>query len=258
MKTRLTDIDPTDTEGFESRRDVADKLERLYERIGDLQARLYAERQRSFLIVIQGMDASGKDGAVRSLFRALDPHTARVWSFKAPTAEELAHDFLWRCHALVPARGHIAVFNRSYYEDVVTARVRGLVPEAVWWPRYEAINAFERLLADNGTTVVKLFLHISKDEQKQRLKKRLADPEKQWKFDTADLRERARWDDYMQAYDEAIDRCSPPHAPWHVIPADKKWYRDLAVARAVHAALKTIDPRYPDRGDDLAGIRIDD
>jgi len=255
---RLSEIDPGFTGGLGRKRDAADELARLHEDIRDLHARLFAQGERALLVVLQGMDTSGKDGAARSLFAALNPHAARAWSFKAPTAEELAHDFLWRCHARAPARGEIAIFNRSHYEDVVTARVRGLVPEAVWRPRFAAIDAFEKLLTDGGTTVLKLFLHISRTEQKRRLEKRLADPTKQWKFDASDLRERGRWDAYMAAYQEAIDRCSPPHAPWHVVPADRKWYRNLAVARLVHAALTAIDPRYPDRRDELSGVTVPD
>lgn len=258
MPTKLALIDPADTEGFESKHEVADELADLHERIRDLQTRLYAEGKRALLVVLQGMDTSGKDGAVRSLFGALNPQAARAWSFKAPTAEELAHDFLWRCHARVPAHGEVALFNRSYYEDVVAARVRGLVPEDVWRPRFAAINAFERLLVESGTSVLKLFLHISKAEQKDRLERRLADPAKHWKFDPGDLRERARWDDYTAAYDEAIERCSLPYAPWHIVPADKKWFRDLMVARAVATALEAIDPRYPDRQAELQDVAIED
>lgn len=258
MTAYLSGVDPGYSEGFGGRSDVAEELGRLHEGIRDLQARLFAQGECALLVILQGMDTSGKDGAVRSLFGALDPHAARAWSFKAPTTEELAHDFLWRCHARVPARGEIVFFNRSQYEDVVTVRVRGLVPESVWRPRYEAINAFERLLAENGTTVLKLFFHISKSEQKRRLERRLADPRKRWKFDPADLQERRRWDKYMEAYEEAIERCSPAHAPWHVVPADKKWYRDLCIARLVHAALEAIDPRYPQRTDELDELKIDD
>jgi PPK2 family polyphosphate:nucleotide phosphotransferase len=254
MQVVLSRIDPSDTGEFELKRDAADETARLHERIRDLQARLFAEGRRALLIVLQGMDASGKDGAVRSLFGAVNPHAARAWSFKAPTPEELAHDFLWRCHARAPARGEIAIFNRSHYEDVVAVRVRGLVPEAVWRRRFDAINAFETLLVDSGTSVLKLFLHISKDEQKMRLDRRLSDPAKRWKFDPADVEARRSWDDYMAAYEEAMERCSPPHARWHVIPADRKWYRDVAVARAVAAALEGIDPRFPLRD---AGEAVD-
>ena len=258
MPTKLALIDPADTEGFTSKLEVADELARLHERIRELQTRLYAEGRRALLVVLQGMDASGKDGAVRSVFGGLNPHATRAWSFKPPTAEELAHDFLWRCHRRVPARGEVVFFNRSYYEDVVTARVRGLVPEDERLPRFAAINAFERLLVESGTSVLKLFLHISRAEQKHRLESRLADPAKHWKFDPGDLRERARWDDYLAAYDEAIECCSLPCAPWQIVPADRKWYRDLVVARAIAAALEAIDPRYPDRGAELDDVTIDD
>jgi PPK2 family polyphosphate:nucleotide phosphotransferase len=204
------------------------------------------------------MDTSGKDGVVRGLFQAFDPQGCRVKAFKAPTPDEAAHDFLWRCHAHAPARGEIVIFNRSHYEDVVTARVLGLVPEPVWRLRYAAINAFERLLADSGIAVLKLFLHISRAEQKRRLEKRLTDPAKRWKFDSADLRARLRWDDYMTAYADAIAACSAPHAPWNIIPAERKWYRDLVVAREVAATLGAMVLSYPDRGAELRGIVIPD
>lgn len=257
MTTKLARIDPADTEGFGCKQDVAAELANLQARIGNLHTRLRAEQSRALLVILQGMDASGKDGAVRTLFGAFDPNAAHAWSFKAPTADELTHDFLWRCHARVPTHGEIAVFNRSHYEDVVTARVRGLVPEAEWRPRFAAINAFERTLVESGTAVVKLFLHISRDEQKRRLERRLETPGKQWKFDPGDLKERARWNDYMAAYDEAIERCSPVQAPWQIVPADRKWYRDLVIARALAGALAAIDPRYPDRSEALAGITVD-
>lgn len=257
MKVQLSKIDPGDTGDATDKRGAMDEISALQKRMRKLHTQLYAERKQAVLVIVQGMDGSGKDGAVQSVFGGLNPHAARAWSFKEPTNAELAHDFLWRVHMRVPARGEVAVFNRSHYEDVVAARVRRLVPKAVWQPRFAAINAFERTLSDSGTAVLKLFLHISKDEQKRRFEARLGDAAKHWKFDARDLQERTRWDQYMAAYQEAIDRCSTPHAPWHVIPSDKKWSRNLMVSRAVVAALDAIDPGLPDRRDELAGIVID-
>ncbi|MDQ7013347.1 MAG: polyphosphate kinase 2 family protein [Planctomycetota bacterium] len=223
----------------------------------DLQYRLWAEGGRSVLVVLQGMDTAGKDGTIRHVFGALNPQGVRVEGFKQPTSEELAHDYLWRIHRKTPGAGRIVVFNRSHYEDVLVVRVHGLVPEAVWQRRYEEINAFERLLAGSGTTILKVFLHISKDEQKERLQARLDDPAKRWKFSAGDLAERKRWGEYQQAYTEALSRCSTEHAPWFVVPADRKWYRNWAVSSIVRRALEQLDPQPPEAEFDPATVEID-
>jgi PPK2 family polyphosphate:nucleotide phosphotransferase len=191
------------------------------------------------------MDTGGKDGTIKGVFQGVNPQGCQVWSFKAPSAEELDHDFLWRYHARVPGKGMINIFNRSHYEDVLIVRVKGLVPEAVWRPRYEAINQFEYALTMSGVIVIKFYLHISKDEQKRRLESRLTDPDKRWKFSSNDLKERVLWDDYQVAFEDAINSCSTPYAPWYVIPANKKWYRNLVVARTIADTLEVMDPRYP-------------
>ncbi len=223
----------------------------------DLQYRLWAEGGRSVLVVLQGMDTAGKDGTIRHVFGALNPQGVCVEGFKQPTPEELAHDYLWRIHRKTPARGRIVVFNRSHYEDVLVVRVHGLVPEAVWQRRYEEINAFERLLAGSGTTILKVFLHISKDEQKERLQARLDDPAKRWKFSAGDLAERKRWGEYQTAYTEALSRCSTEHAPWFVVPADRKWYRNWVVSSIVRRALERLDPQPPEAEFDPATVEID-
>ena len=213
--------------------------------LSDLQELLYAEHRRSLLIVLQAMDTGGKDGAIENLLTGVNPAGVQVANFKAPTAEELSHDFLWRIHAQTPARGHIGVFNRSHYEDVLVTRVHGLVDKKTWTRRYEDINNFEELLTQNGTHILKFFLHISKEEQAGRLQARLDDPTKNWKFDPNDLKERARWDDYQAAYEDAVRHCSPAHAPWFVVPANHKWARDLAITEIVVAELEAMKLRPP-------------
>lgn len=240
----LSAIDPAAPAEF-SRKDAEAALAEERQRIHELQERLYAESRRGLLVVLQAMDTGGKDGVVKHVFSCVNPQGCRVWAFKTPTEEELAHDFLWRYHRRTPARGMIALFNRSHYEDVLIVRVKQLVPEAVWRERYAQINDFERMLTQNDVTLLKLFLHISKDEQRRRLKKRLNDPEKRWKFSPDDVRDRALWDDYQRAYADALTRCSTPHAPWHVVPADRKWFRNLAVARAVADTLAAMGPQFP-------------
>ncbi|TXN26708.1 polyphosphate kinase 2 family protein [Methylobacterium sp. WL19] len=227
-------------------------------RIQELQERLYAEHRRSLLVVLQAIDTGGKDGTIRSVFEGVNPQGCRVWSFKVPSAEERDHDFLWRYHAKVPGRGMIGVFNRSHYEDVLVVRVKSLEPEGVWRPRYDLINDFERMLTLSGVTVLKFFLHISKDEQKERLEARIADPEKHWKFDAADLVERQSWDAYQGAFTDALSRCSTSHAPWHVVPANRKWYRNLLVARTIANTLEAMDPRYPDAQPGIAELTVPD
>ena len=228
-------------QGKELQRATRARLDRLEE----LQAALHAEGRQSLLVVLQARDAGGKDGTIRRVFGAFSPQGLHVSSFRAPSADELAHDFLWRIHRETPARGMIGVFNRSHYEDVLAARVRALVRAEVWRARYEHINAFERLLGDGGTHVVKIFLHVSRDEQARRLRDRLQDSGKNWKFDPGDLEDRARWDDYTAAYDEAIGRCNTPEAPWYVVPADDKKARDFLVAGIVTDTLDRMHPEYP-------------
>jgi PPK2 family polyphosphate:nucleotide phosphotransferase len=225
--------------------DLKLRLSALTRRIDELQAALHAEASRSLLVVLQGRDGAGKDGVIRGVFGPLDPQGVAVTAFKVPTAEELAHDYLWRIHRAVPPRGFIGIFNRSHYEDVLVVRVDRLVPEAVWRARYEQITRFERILSENGVTILKFFLHISREEQRKRLHARLADPEKYWKFDDGDLRKRAQWDDYTLAYQEAVSRTSTVWAPWYVVPADRKPVRDVLVAQVVVDALERMDPMYP-------------
>jgi PPK2 family polyphosphate:nucleotide phosphotransferase len=209
------------------------------------------------LLVLQGLDTSGKDGTIRHVFTGVNPQGTTVAAFKAPAGEELAHDYLWRVHAVCPRRGQIGVFNRSHYEDIVTVGVLGLAPEEVWKRRYDHVREFERMLVDEGTTVLKVFLNLSREEQRERFEERLADPEKRWKFRVEDLETRARWDELAEAYDEAITRTSTEWAPWYVVPADRKWVRNVAVARLLVHALEELDPQFPEPAEDLAGIRID-
>ena len=253
----LNDYDPGFCSGYHKRDTaVVDRLAADLETMRELQERLYAEGKQALLIVLQGMDASGKDGTVRHVMSGLNPQSCYVVSFKVPTPEELSHDFLWRIHRRTPGKGEIAVFNRSHYEDVVAVRVRGLLSEKECRRRYDQINYFEQHLVANGTRVVKLFLHISADEQKQRLEARLRDPTKQWKFRPGDLDDRARWNDYMRAYEDAIAACSTDLAPWYIIPANRKWYRNLVVAQIVAATLHEMDPQWPKPRADLSSLVI--
>jgi PPK2 family polyphosphate:nucleotide phosphotransferase len=257
-RLRLADVDPDESERYRRKKDVTEELDRQRARIADLQARLYAEHGRSLLIVLQAMDTGGKDGTIKGVFRGVNPQGCQVVSFKAPSQEELDHDFLWRYHQRAPAKGMIQIFNRSHYEDVLVVRVKQLVPEAVWQPRYQLINQFEQALALAGTTVLKFMLHISKDEQKRRLESRLADPDKRWKFRLGDLNERALWDDYQRAFEDAVSECSTPYAPWYVVPANKKWYRNLVVARTIADTLAAMDPRYPSAEPGLDKVVVPD
>lgn len=233
------------------------ELDRLSERLEELQVRLYAEGRQALLIVLQGMDTAGKDSTISHVFRTVNPQGVRVTSFKKPTALELAHDYLWRVHQHTPARGEIGIFNRSHYEDVLVVRVHRLVPPEVWRRRYDHINAFERLLSDEGTRIVKFFLHISKDEQRKRLEARLENPRKNWKFNPADLAERKRWDDYMAAYADALSRTSSEQAPWYAVPADRKWQRNLIVASVLAETLEAMNPQYPQIDFDPKAIRVE-
>jgi PPK2 family polyphosphate:nucleotide phosphotransferase len=245
VRVRLDTLATTPPEGTPRGEALADATDQLLDRLATLQAALLGEGRRSLLLLLQARDAGGKDGTIRRVAGAFSPQGVRVTSFKAPVGDELAHDFLWRVHREVPARGMVGVFNRSHYEDVLAVRVRALAPEEVWRPRYEHINAFERLLVDAGTTIVKIFLHVSREEQAKRLRARLEDPAKNWKFDPGDLDDRARWDDYTAAYDEAFTRCNSVEAPWYVVPADSKKARDYLVAGIVADTLERMRPEYP-------------
>jgi len=242
----LSAWNPDDTGAFDGGKGEAlERLMTLNGELGNLQELLFAEHKHKVLIVLQAMDTGGKDGTIRSVFEGVNPQGVRVVSFKAPTSIELDHDFLWRVHPHAPGKGEIVIFNRSHYEDVLIARVRNLAPSTVWRGRYDHINAFERVLADEGTTILKFFLHISKDEQKKRLQARLDEPRKRWKFNPADLAERKLWPRYMKAYTDAIERTSTAWAPWIIVPANRKWYRNLVVARAIVETLQGLKMRYP-------------
>lgn len=257
-KVKLADYDPNH-HGSLSKRDpeVAQRLEAALKGMYELQQRLYAESDQALLIVLQATDTGGKDGTIRHVMGGLNPQGCHVASFKVPTTEELAHDFLWRVHKQTPRKGQIAVFNRSHYEDVLVVRVHELVPKKVWRRRYEQINEFEQLLAETGTRILKFFLHISKDEQKERLEARLRDPSKHWKFSAADLKERELWDQYMEAYEDALANCNTEAAPWHIIPANRKWYRNMVVAEIIEATLRDMDPQWPESEVDLSEIVIE-
>jgi PPK2 family polyphosphate:nucleotide phosphotransferase len=255
-KVRLGDFDPDDTAGFDKGHKADERLEKNILRMAELEYRLYAENRRALLIVLQGMDAAGKDGTVRHVMTGLNPQNCRVTSFKVPSPEEAAHDFLWRIHKAMPAHGEIGIFNRSQYEDVLVVRVHELVPKAVWSARYDQINTFEKLMSDNRVTILKFFLHISKKEQLERLEERLKDPNRNWKVTEADSKERRRWDDYVTAYEAVLSRCSTSTAPWFVIPANKKWFRNLAVSQIIVETLERMDPKFPKPSVDLSKIKV--
>ncbi len=236
-KIKLKDFDPGDS-GKVARLDAQEQTTKLLEELSELQTLLYAAQQTPVLIVLQGMDTAGKDGTIRGLSAALNPLSCRVSSFKVPTPLELAHDFLWRVHAETPGKGTLTIFNRSHYEDVLVARVHNLVPKPVWQARYDLINQFEELVASNGTIILKFFLQISNAEQERRLHEREQDPTKAWKLSPQDWKERELWDDYQSAYEDALNRCAARHAPWYIVPADHKWYRNLAVTEAIVSSLR--------------------
>jgi PPK2 family polyphosphate:nucleotide phosphotransferase len=248
---------PTEGRVFQLDRQVADdEFKILRGELIEMQRRFYAEGSRKLLIIFQAMDAGGKDGTIRRVFQGVNPQGVRVTSFKAPSKVELDHDFLWRVHQAVPATGMIAVFNRSHYEDVLVVRVHSLVPESIWRPRYKMINDFERMLTETGTTILKCYLHISKEEQRERFQDRIDEPSKNWKFAMEDLAKRELWNDYMAAYEEMLFKTTTDVAPWYVIPADQKWYRNLAVARLLVHKLRELNPQYPTSEQDLSGIVI--
>lgn len=254
----LAEFDPDTSEHYQKSKDVEKELEHQRDRLGKLQQRLYAENQRSLLIVLQAMDTGGKDGTIKNVFSGVNPQGCRVWSFKKPSEEESSHDFLWRYHQRTPQRGMITIFNRSHYEDVLIVRVKQLVPEEIWRKRYHVINEFEQTLTLSNITVIKFFLNISKDEQKRRLESRLQDPDKRWKFSINDIKERHLWDDYQLAFEDAINNCSTAYAPWYVVPANKKWYRNLVIARAIADTLEAMNPQYPPAEQGLENITISD
>jgi len=233
------------------------RLHELVERIEELQYRLFAEERRSVLLVLQGLDASGKDGVVRRVLEGVNPTGVSVTSFRAPAGAELEHDYLWRIHRALPRCGTIGVFNRSHYEDVVAVRMYEIAPESVWRPRYGHLRDFERMLVDEGTTVLKVFLNVSRDEQRVRLQERIDDPGKRWKFQRDDLKVRERFDDWIAAWEEAVNETSTEWAPWHIVPADRNWVKAIAVAELVAGALERLDPQFPDPEEGIEGIRIE-
>ncbi len=255
-KVKMKDLDPGDTGKYKGREDVAEPLEKNLRRLTELQECLYAAGSHALLVVMQGMDTSGKDGVVEHVAHAFNPQGVQITSFKVPTAEEAAHDFLWRVHKAVPPRGMIGIFNRSHYEDVLVVRVAKLKPKSVWSHRYDHINDFEKLLTYSGVKIVKLFLHISPKEQEERLLDRQNTPEKQWKFNPGDLEARTQWSEYMAAYDDVLERCSTEWAPWYVVPANHKWYRNLVVSEILVDALESLGLAYPKPVENIASYAI--
>jgi PPK2 family polyphosphate:nucleotide phosphotransferase len=257
-KFQLRDVAPDDTTPYKDKKEVQELLAVDRKELVKLQELLYAEGQRSVLIVLQAMDTGGKDGAIAHVMAGVNPQGCVITPFKVPTAEELAHDYLWRVHKVAPPKRMIGIFNRSHYEDVLVVRVHSLVPNQVWSQRYEQINQFEKLLTENGVTLLKFFLHISREEQKKRLLERIEDPTKHWKFSLGDLKERELWDDYMAAYEDAVNLTSTPWAPWYVIPANRKWYRNLVVARVLTETLRGFNMQWPQSAEDLSQVVIPD
>jgi len=255
-RIRLGRIDPDYTGDWKDKDAAKKELEKLLKKLEDLQYRLFAENRRSVLIVLQAMDAGGKDGTIRHVMSGFDPQSCRAIPFKQPSRLELAHDYLWRIHKQVPAKGEVVIFNRSHYEDILVVRVHNLVPRALWSRRFDEINRFEKYLSDNGTTVLKFFLHISKAEQKKRLEKRLTDPNRKWKIEPADIHERKKWMAYVRAYEDALSKCSTPWAPWFIIPANKKWFRNLAVSRILADTLEKMDPKFPKPSPGIEKLRV--
>ncbi len=240
----LEKLDPGATHGYDKAAGVAETGKQL-ERLADLQDRIWAEAKQSVLVVLQGIDAAGKDGTIKKVMEAFNPQGCPVTSFKVPSTEELSHDYLWRVHQHVPRKGEIGVFNRSHYEDVLVVRVHGFVPKSVWSKRYRQINDWERMLTESGTTIVKFFLSIDRDEQRERFQARYDDPTRRWKFSLGDLEERKLWDDYQAAFDDALSKTSTSWAPWYVIPANNKWFRNLAVSMILADTIAALKPAYP-------------
>ncbi|HUN22108.1 MAG TPA: polyphosphate kinase 2 family protein [Anaerolineales bacterium] len=258
-QVKLSEIDPNDQSLFPklTKKNYFKALEKLNTQLESLQELLFAQGKHRVLVVLQAMDTAGKDGTIRSVFDGVNPLGVKVASFKKPTPDELAHDYLWRVHPYVPGNGELVIFNRSHYEDVLVVRVHNLVPPEKWSKRYEHINAFEEMLVDEGTTILKFFLHIDKDEQKARLEERLKEPSKQWKFAVGDLDERKRWDDYMQAYEAVLEKTSKKHAPWFIIPANRKWYRNLVISQILVDTLTSLNMEYPAPAPGLENIVVE-
>ena len=254
-KVRLGKIDPAFKDKHESHKMAVPEIQKHVERMADLQYLLYADGNQSLLVVLQALDAGGKDGVIRHVFSAMNPQGTDVYGFKQPSKLEAAHDFLWRAHLRTPAKGEVVIFNRSHYEDVLIVRVHKLVPKAVWSGRYELINDFEKMLYENGTTIVKFYLHISQEEQLERFKQRLDDPQRHWKISDADYSERELWPDYIAAFEEAMERTSTKHAPWYVIPSNHKWFRNLAISEIVADTMEDLDLKLPPTQVDIAKIR---
>jgi len=244
-KVKLEKLDAAETFGYQDDDKTRRKVGKIVARLDDLQYLLYAEGKRALLIILQGMDASGKDGTIRHVMSGVNPQGCQVTAFKVPSAEEAAHDFLWRSHRAVPEKGMIGIFNRSHYEDVLVVRVHKLVPRQIWKKRFGEINSFEKLLVDNRVNILKFYLHISSKEQKLRLDARLDDPKKNWKLSPADFAERQFWPNYVEAYEDVLSRCSTGYAPWFIIPADHKWFRNLAISTIVVETLESLDMQFP-------------
>jgi PPK2 family polyphosphate:nucleotide phosphotransferase len=255
-KVKLSKYDADETLGWEKDHKMKSALEKTLARIDSLQYVLYAERKRAVLIVLQGLDAAGKDGTIRHVMSGVNPQGCHVTSFKVPSPEEAAHDFLWRAHKAVPGYGDLGIFNRSHYEDVLVVRVHNLVPKPVWSARYDEINNFETILHSNNMKILKFFLHISKDEQKKRLLERVDDPDKRWKISEADFNERMFWDAYQTAYEDALTKCTTDQAPWYIIPANKKWFRNLAVSHIIAETLEDMQLKLPESSIDLKKLKI--
>jgi len=255
-KVKLADWDPDETFGFKKGSKVERLTAKSIDRLDDLQNLLWASKEYAVLIVLQSPDAGGKDGTIRHVMSGMSPQGCRVTAFKAPTPEELQHDFLWRVHKVVPAKGEVGIFNRSHYEDVLVVRVRGLAPRSVWSRRYDEINSFEQVLSESRVKILKFFLHISKEEQKERFEERLEDPSKQWKLAESDLEDRERWAEYVKAYEELLSRCSTAAAPWFIIPANKKWFRNLAISSIVAEALEGLKLKFPQPSFDISRVRL--
>lgn len=254
-KVKLSKIDPEETCGYNKKKNALEHLEENTRKLADLQYKLYSENKQSLLIVLQALDAGGKDGTINHVLAPMNPQGCRVQGFKAPSAEERAHDFLWRIHKAAPKNGEVVIFNRSHYEDVLIARVHNLVPKKIWLTRYEFINEFEKMLVCHNTKIVKFFLHISKDEQLKRFEKRLDLPEKHWKISDGDYSERQFWDQYTEAFEDAISKCSTKYAPWYVIPANNKWFRNLAVSQILVETMEDMKLKLPEPSVDIEEIR---